>query len=163
MFQGRTRFQKFLALMLAGVFCISATGCFGSFALTHKVYDFNKDVDENKWMQELVFLAFIILPVYGLASWGDAIIFNTIEFWTGDNPLDEGMMDTSKTVQTPEGEATMTLQDDGTVAVSVKKSCGGCENFTLERTCDGVVAKNAEGCVIKKVATDAQGQVVEAQ
>ncbi len=160
MFQGRPGMQKLLALMLAAVFCISATGCFGSFALTHKVYDFNTEVSDNEWVQELVFLVFIWLPVYGLASWGDAIIFNSIEFWTGNNVLDD-MESTSKTVETPEGTATMQLQEDGTVAVSVEKSCGGCQKFTLERTCDGVVAKDCDGATIAEVTTNEKGEVVQ--
>ena len=38
-------------------------------------------------VKEVVFLAFIILPVYELVVLGDAIIFNLIEFITGSNPL----------------------------------------------------------------------------
>jgi hypothetical protein len=63
------------------------TGCFGSFSLLHKVHDWNGSVSENKFVQELVFLGFIILPVYSLSSLIDAVILNTVEFWTGDNPL----------------------------------------------------------------------------
>ncbi len=36
---------------------------------------------------ELVFLGLIIIPAYGLFSFGDAIIFNSIEFWGGSNPI----------------------------------------------------------------------------
>lgn len=62
-------------------------GCFGSFPLVTKVHSFNKDVGD-KWVQELVFLALVIIPVYELAALGDALIFNTIEFWGGNSPLD---------------------------------------------------------------------------
>jgi hypothetical protein len=29
----------------------------------------------------------VILPVYGLCTLGDALIFNSIEFWGGENPI----------------------------------------------------------------------------
>jgi hypothetical protein len=35
-----------------------------------------------------MFLILAWLPVYGLATLGDAVVFNSIEFWTGDNPVD---------------------------------------------------------------------------
>ena len=68
--------------------CVFATGCTGSFMLTRKVYNFHRTMDD-KWVDELAFLGCIILPVYGLATLGDAIIFNSIEFWSGENPIEE--------------------------------------------------------------------------
>ena len=60
-------------------------GCFGKFALTHKVVDFNSQV-EGKVPKSLVCAIFIILPVYGIAFLVDWIILNVIEFYTGENP-----------------------------------------------------------------------------
>ncbi|MGD8861368.1 MAG: DUF3332 domain-containing protein [Myxococcales bacterium] len=66
---------------------VGASGCFGSFGATNALYDWNEGVSNNKWIQWLVFLVLIILPVYGLFILADAIVLNTIEFWTGTNPV----------------------------------------------------------------------------
>ena len=74
---------------LAGVLCLSimASGCYGPFNLTRSLHDWNGTVVENEWGQEGIFLLLAIFPVYGLCMLGDAIIFNSIEFWGGDNPI----------------------------------------------------------------------------
>lgn len=77
--------KLFLSLALAGIM-VSQTGCFGEFSLTRKVYEFNQNVG-GKFVNELVFLAFCAIPVYEAATFIDAVILNTIEFWTGSNPL----------------------------------------------------------------------------
>ena len=60
--------------------------CIGSFALTNKVINWNKQVG-NKFVNELVFFAFWILPVYEVTAIADMIVINSIEFWSGNNPL----------------------------------------------------------------------------
>lgn len=62
------------------------TGCWGSFNLTGKVYDWNGSFG-SKWASWAVFLVFIILPVYGVLLFVDAIVINTIEFFSGNNPV----------------------------------------------------------------------------
>ncbi len=65
----------------------ATTGCWGSFAATNKLWKFNDGISESKWLKWLLFLGLIILPVYSLFILGDALIFNTIEFFTDKNPL----------------------------------------------------------------------------
>lgn len=62
------------------------SGCFGSFGLTHKLYDMNKSIG-NKFGQSIVFWVLNIIPVYGVCAWIDVVILNLIEFWSGSNPL----------------------------------------------------------------------------
>ena len=64
------------------------SGCYGPFNLTRQLHRWNGQVGD-KYVNELVFLALTILPlpVYGVAVLGDMIIFNSIEFWTGRNPV----------------------------------------------------------------------------
>ncbi len=70
------------------------TGCFGSFKAFNNLRNWNSNVTDNKWANELIFLVLWIVPVYGLFVLGDLLIFNTVEFWSGDNPLamEEGEM-----------------------------------------------------------------------
>lgn len=73
-----------LAALMLGV-SLTQTSCIGSFSLFNKVLEWNKGM--NKWVGELVFLVFWILPVYGIAMFLDVVILNSIEFWTGSNPV----------------------------------------------------------------------------
>jgi hypothetical protein len=73
-----------LGVVSLGLFGSSA--CFGSFQAARKLYGFNKGVGD-KWVVEVVFLALGIVQVYSLALAADAIVFNSVEFWTGENPM----------------------------------------------------------------------------
>ena len=79
--------KKTFFLAAAASLMISQTGCFGSFALVKKVYEFNESVSDNKVVQTLLFYVFNIIPVYGVASFIDVVILNLIEFWSGSNPI----------------------------------------------------------------------------
>ena len=63
-------------------------GCYGPFNLTRRLYNWNGQAGTTKWEQEMVFLLLVALPVYELTALGDAIVFNSMEFWTGNNPVD---------------------------------------------------------------------------
>jgi len=75
-----------LACILA--FCFFSSGCLGPNNAFNRVHYWNEHVSENKWCNEAIFLAFTIFPVYGLAYFGDIVIFNSIEFWGGRNPIE---------------------------------------------------------------------------
>ena len=76
-------------LIIATVVALSASmmmqSCIGSFALYNKVKDWNDHVG-NKFVNEIVFVAMWILPVYELSFAADLFILNSIEFWSGTNP-----------------------------------------------------------------------------
>ncbi|MCM1290955.1 MAG: DUF3332 domain-containing protein [Prevotella sp.] len=73
-----------LAAILAGSMTLSS--CIGSFALTNKVLTWNNQVG-NKFVNELVFFAFWVLPVYEVTGLADLLVINSIEFWSGNNPM----------------------------------------------------------------------------
>ena len=75
-----------IALALTLACSLSLSSCIGSFALTNKVLDWNRSVG-SKFVNELVFVAFWILPVYEITGIADILVINTIEFWSGDNPV----------------------------------------------------------------------------
>jgi hypothetical protein len=62
------------------------SSCIGSFALTNKILDWNKSVGD-KYVSEIVFICFNILPVYEITVFADAVIFNSLEFWNQENPI----------------------------------------------------------------------------
>ncbi|MGL5681498.1 MAG: DUF3332 domain-containing protein [Marinifilaceae bacterium] len=83
----KRKFNQLVAVTLLAASSVTMSGCFGSFALTTKLHDWNSSVSNHKFVNELVFLGMCILPAYELCVLGDAIIFNSIEFWGGNNPI----------------------------------------------------------------------------
>lgn len=79
--------KRIFFIAAAASLMITQTGCFGSFELIKKVYDFNDGISDNKFVKTLVFWVMNIVPVYGIAGFIDAVILNLIEFWSGSNPL----------------------------------------------------------------------------
>lgn len=74
-------------LLLAG--SLTLPSCIGSFALTNKLLGWNRQVG-SKFVNELVFVAFWILPVYEVSALADVLVINSIEFWSGSNPVAQG-------------------------------------------------------------------------
>lgn len=75
-----------VGVALALAFSITSTSCLGSFALTNSLLDWNRQVG-SKVVNELVFFAFWVLPVYEVSALADALVLNSIEFWSGTNPM----------------------------------------------------------------------------
>ena len=70
-------------LLSTSILCSS---CIGSFKLWSGLKEWNQGIG-NKFVNELVFIALNIVPVYGVAYFADVVVLNTIEFWTGSNPV----------------------------------------------------------------------------
>lgn len=87
-----------IACMMAGL-SVLMSSCIGSFSLTNSVMDWNKTVGK-KFLNEVVFVAFWIVPVYEVTAIADLLILNSIEFWSGKNPMDAY---NQTTVQTESG------------------------------------------------------------
>jgi hypothetical protein len=65
---------------------ITQTGCFGTFALTKKTYQFHDGCTDSKFVKSLLYW----IPgglVYAVTLMLDSVIFNLIEFWSGSNPV----------------------------------------------------------------------------
>ena len=90
---------KFSALLLSAT--IILTSCIGSFRLTNNIKDWNEGVS-SKWVNEVIFVALHIVPVYQIAVFVDAVVLNSVEFWTGSNLVVEP--GETKIVQNSQGE-----------------------------------------------------------
>ncbi len=103
--------KSFNLLFVAAVAsCVLFSSCIGSFRLTNKLLDWNRGVD-SKFVNELIFIAFHIVPVYPIAIMADALVINSIEFWTGDNPVAD--VGTVKTIETEDGVYTVETKANG--------------------------------------------------
>ena len=142
------------------------SGCYGPFTLTKKVHQWNGEVSDNKWIVEGVFLICAWLPVYGIATLADAVIFNSVEFWTGSNPLasasPHGVVRSKRIVRgnseaiiqqvaSAEGQALVINQfDHGQAAGSLR----------VQRHGDTTIALNEHGDLLFSAQTQPDGSVV---
>lgn len=78
---------KVAAIMLSGTILFSS--CVGSFSLFNKYAKWQTTMTDNKFVNGIV--GIILLPIVGSVTFlADALVLNTIEFWSGDNPLAAG-------------------------------------------------------------------------
>ena len=150
--------KKIIVLLL--VVCFVTVGCTGSFMLTKKVYNFHRQ-QEGKWVDELVFLGVVIIPVYSLASLGDAIIFNSIEFWSGENPIKKAGNESSVVVAANDDLKVILnyLSENDGIRIDSYTSDAQNSTFILERNDEGVMAKDVAGNVLYTAVSDAQGGI----
>ena len=78
--------KSFKLGVLATLLTLTAltTSCYGPFQLTRNLYTWNGDI-HNNWGREGVYL--LLTPVYAITLLGDGLIFNSIVFWGGQNPI----------------------------------------------------------------------------
>lgn len=101
---------KFSALLLSATILLSS--CIGSFGLTNKVKDWNEGLG-NKFVNELVFVCMHIVPVYPIAIFADAVVLNSIEFWTGENPMAANVGETKIVANTAGEDIQITTTENG--------------------------------------------------
>ena len=80
----KNRLTLVAAIFLSGTILFSS--CVGSFGLFNRISSWNQSIG-TKFVNELVFLALNVVPVYGVAYLADALVINSIEFWSGTNPM----------------------------------------------------------------------------
>lgn len=146
------RSQRGGILLLAGALALS--GCYGPFNLTRRLYRWNGDI-QGKWEKEFVFLLLAVTQIYSLTGMGDAIVFNSMEFWTGDNPVDppqqRGDLPRTKRIVRGEDEALLTYaRSGGNPELIVQQFHQGRPAGTLRVRQEGGIA----------VGSDADGQVL---
>lgn len=75
--------KKTMLSLAAAAMIVSS--CIGSFGLTNAVLDWNRSVS-NKWVNELIFLPLSVIA-YPITGTVDVLVLNSVEFWTGSNPI----------------------------------------------------------------------------
>lgn len=93
--------RRAVAMICLSALLPATSGCFGAFALTRKVYEFNRRIDDDKWIQWVTFVVLNFVPVYGAATFIDAVFANSVEFWSGQNPI---LAASTRTETGPNGE-----------------------------------------------------------
>lgn len=78
--------RTFKNLAAVALSALVLSSCIGPFTLTNKLKNWNDNVG-GKFVNEVVFLAFHIVPVYEVCIFVDAVVLNTVDFWTGEKLL----------------------------------------------------------------------------
>ena len=121
---------------------VMLSGCLGQNALFNKVQDWNASATDEKFINQGISFAFWFIPVYGLTLFADVVVLNSVEFWTGTNPVSgksAKVAGTSETVTDGMGNtAILTYNADGTVSV-VANTGSSEERYTLVRRGDQLV------------------------
>lgn len=139
-------FKQVVIALLIATMALMSVGCYGSFNLTKKVYNWNGSLG-NKWVVELVFLAAYVVPVYGIAGFIDAVILNSIEFWTGSNPV-------AANVSSEDGTNVSFNKEKNEMTISYAG-----KTFIVTREEGKSVVKDSEGNVLATAVSDANGNM----
>jgi nucleoside diphosphate kinase len=152
--------KTLLSLALVGSILatgISLQGCYGSFNLTKKVYQFNGSLG-NKWVKSLVQFVFGG-PVYGVTTTIDVLVLNVIEFWTGSNPVAAAQGQLDKTFADGTKVHAERLEG-GSLSVRMSLPDGESREFVLVREENGISMNDANGHFLAAVTETDRGTVL---
>ena len=145
---------------------LAVGGCYGPFNLTRRLYRWNGQVGD-KWEREIVFIIFAWVPVYGLTVLGDAVVFNSIEFWTGNNPVDAPIASAAqphtKRIVRGDSEAVLTYQPisgQPTLLVQQYQQHQPAGTLRIEQRNGMTVASDEHGAVLLTAQTLPDGGVL---
>ena len=162
-------------VLLAGSFLCSS--CIGSFSLFNKYEKWQCNMTSNKYVNGIV--GFILQPIVGgICLFVDSVVLNTIEFWTGSNPMAAGQVKTVmgqdgryyaiKTlkngyeVKSPTGENTLFIHNDQNDSWSMTQN--GITKEIIRFNADGTIQATLQNGEKLTVSNDEAGlmQVREA-
>lgn len=143
------------------------SGCYGPFNLTRRLHNWNGQLG-GKWEREFMFLILAYVPVYGLAILGDALVFNSMEFWTGDNPVDppgmkQGALPQTKRIVRGDSEALLTYiptQDGAELLVQQFHRGQPAGTLRIAQRDGMTVGSDADGRVLLMARSTADGGIV---
>ncbi|MGF1694142.1 DUF3332 domain-containing protein [Vibrio lamellibrachiae] len=79
--------NRFVKPMIISASLVTLFGCVGSNAVTGKLMEFNVKAVDNRYARGG--LNMLLAPAYGITVAADYIVFNSLEFWTGKNPINK--------------------------------------------------------------------------
>jgi hypothetical protein len=142
------------------VVSVTASACIGRMAVTREVSKFNLSVTDEKWGRELTFFVLHVIPVYPLAYMADIWIVNSLEFWTGENPVSgEDRLARAGERRIERGAdgslAAATVREDGSLDLELYASDGSAHVVNLARArCGDVVASSPDGRELGRMHPD---------
>ncbi len=148
------------AIVMSMMALTLASGCYGPFRLTKSLHRWNGEI-QNKWAREGVFLVLAYFPIYGIAALGDAIIFNSIEFWGGQNPIASAANGNQKTLSSGDLKAVLNYSmKDSSIKIDAYKNNEHFRTIRMEHTADGMALKTAAGTLVATSRTLNDGSIL---
>ena len=173
----RKQLCRYICVGLVVAVAPMALSCYGHFPMTKAVYRTNgnigrsigEDATGHKLVQSVVMWVMVIVPVYGVAMIGDAVVLNLIEFWTG-NVVEVGSVEEHNgnrvALQSTDGgrEAVLTISRDGKLlseqhvikvsptAFEMRDASGKLTGSILKTPAGGIQLANAQGQIIQTLA-----------
>lgn len=153
--------KKLISLVLVlCLFSFVLSGCYGSFQLTRKLWKWNGTVGD-KWINEVVFLVMNIVPVYGVAGLVDVIVVNSIEFWTGKNPVTAANGKTIQVVSVADKQAVLSYYGNNRMKMDLFDKTQPLQTVLIEKSADGsAICRDRSGHLLMTATTMTNGQVV---
>ena len=157
-------------VLLAGSFLCSS--CIGSFSLFNKYEKWQCNMTSNKYVNGIVGL--ILQPIVGgVCLFVDSVVLNTIEFWTGSNPMALNKVQTVKgqdgryyavktlkdgyEVKAPNGEITLFTHDSKTESWSITQN--GVTKEIIRFNADGTIQATLQSGEKMTVSNDEAGMM----
>ncbi len=114
--------KKVLIIALLAVSAPSLTGCYGPFRLTSKLHNWNGQISNKKFVNELSFIGLAVIQAYSVCMLADGLIFNSIEFWGGNNPISmkEGEVEIQDVIH--DGKMYQVIKSKNNMTVAAKDS-----------------------------------------
>ena len=145
-----THSARVIAVTSLLIALFGATGCFGSFVTVQRLYHWNRTVDSNKFAQWGVFVATVVVPVYPSATLFDMIFTNSVEFWSGRNPM-AAEANASRTMHTESGEeVSMRMREDGAIDVRVRAPQKPDTHLVVVPEGDSIAAYDENGALVAR-------------
>ena len=79
--------QAFTAGLL--VLTLGSSGCLGPDHAYGSIKQWNAQLAEQDWINEIVFVGLWFIPVYPIALAADVLVFNTVRYWSGDDMISD--------------------------------------------------------------------------
>ncbi len=148
--------KRIFVLITIAIFTLTA--CTGTFKLTKTVHNIQRSHSE-KWVDEVLFLGCVILPIYWFSLLGDAIIFNSIEFWTGRNPLKNlAGLEERRTIQDGENRVVISRGYNADT-INIESNLSPNAPLTIQKSDKGVFLMDSTGKVLYTSSKDDNGGV----
>ena len=158
-----------VVLLVGSLLCSS---CIGSFSLFNKYEKWQCNMTSNKYVNGIVGL--ILQPIVGgVCLFVDAVVLNTIEFWTGSNPMALNKVQTVKgqdgryyavktlkdgyEVKAPNGEITLFTHDSKTESWSITQN--GVTKEIIRFNADGTIQATLQSGEKMTVSNDEAGMM----
>jgi len=148
----RKLIKPILTIVLVLSLLVGLFGCYGNMTLTKKLYKWNGSLG-NDIKVNVVFWVMSLVGIYEVSLFVDIVVLNTIEYWTGSNPL--AMLEGSESIRIVEQDGKTFEITTAKNKILIKETTNQANGEIIEVTYDEALATwyLTKGQETKKIAT----------